>query len=78
MSAPCGSDIPSILELQLRKSVKLTARPIEEPDERQEDDALDRLKALLAEVRKNADRAEALLASLRKPRDYYSPQADGG
>jgi hypothetical protein len=79
--APCGSDIPSILELQLRKSVELTRRPsegaIEKPDQGEQDDTLQRLKKLLAETREMVTRAEALVASMRSPRDYYA-QADGG
>ena len=29
MSAPCGSDIPSILEAQLKKSVEMTRRDLD-------------------------------------------------
>lgn len=71
------SEIPSILFKQLQKSVELTKRPIEEPNEDQKDDSLDRLKTLLAQTKQMVAQAEALLASLRKPRDYYG-QADGG
>lgn len=81
--APCGSDIPSILELQLRKSVELTARPTQEsctirkvavnqPDQNDEADTLKRLKNLLAETREMVTRAEALVAAIRNPRDAYS------
>lgn len=98
--SPCGSDIPSILEMQLRKSVELTrlrvcrachcsfgthapdcpvlpGRPtgvtIEQPDQDDESEALQRLKKLLAETREMVVRAEALVASLRAPKDCYQP-----
>ena len=73
----CENCAPSILYHQLKKSVELTKRPIEEPDEDQQDDALDRLKKILADTKEMVAQAERLLASLRKPRDYYG-QADGG
>lgn len=70
--APCGSDIPSILELQLRKSVELTAKvPVEDPDQDEYADALKRVKKLLADTREMVVRAENLVASLRAPKDCY-------
>lgn len=81
--APCGSDIPSMLEYRLRKSVELTARPtpesctirqvtVDQPDQNDEADTLQRLKNLLAETREMVTRAEALVASIRNPHDAYS------
>jgi hypothetical protein len=71
-----------LLLRRLQKSVELTRRPgapftIEQPDEPEQGDALDRLKKLLAQTKEMVAQAEDLVASIRNPRDYYA-QADGG
>ena len=80
MSIPCGEDIPSILELQLRKSVEMTQRP-ELPSERRAreeaetveavDDALPRLRALLADTKSLVARMDAIVASMKDPANHF-------
>ena len=78
MSIPCGTDIPSILEIQLRKSVEMTRPPGLETNQahfvsnnQEVDDALPRLKALLADTKAMVVQAESLVASMREPANYF-------
>lgn len=67
-----ATGIVSITELQLRKSVATTKRPIEEFDEEYQREAIQRVKKLLADTKQMVVQAEALVASLRGPYDYYA------
>lgn len=72
MTAPTA-EVTDILELQLRESLRIIPpkRPVNQPGNAEEDDALERLKKLLADTKQMVRQAEALVASMRNPPDFY-------